>query len=222
MVDQIGSVFKTTTASEAVKTQNAFDGSVDTFLKLFLAQLKNQDPTQPFSTESMTQQTAALTQTQQTIETNKNLEKLLAAQVNSQASSVTSFVNKNINFQSKELFAGASGAEFSFDVKQSANVKVQITNSSGELVYDSTGKMDAGKSTFVWDKVGNNGITNPEGKYNIRVSTQDSGGKYNEIPVSVKGLVSGVDFTNNGEPTLVIGSGVNKINVTLDKVAYVS
>jgi flagellar basal-body rod modification protein FlgD len=222
MVTQIGSIFKTTTDTTTAKTQSAFDGSVDTFLQLFMAQLKNQDPTQPFSTESMTQQMSMLTQTQQSIQSNKNLEQLIASNANSQASAVTSLVNKDVSFRSSSLYASDTGAEFNFEIPTATTVKVQITNQAGDLVYDSTGKMDAGKSTFVWDRIGNNGVANPVGKYNIKVSTLGANSKYTEVPVTVKGKVTGVDFTTNGDPTLIIGSGANKLSVTLDKVGYVS
>lgn len=225
MVSQIGSIFQTATTdtSGSKATQNAFDGNVDTFLQLFMAQLKNQDPTQPFSTESMTQQMSMLTQTQQSIETNKKLEELIAANGNSQASALSGFINKQVSYASEEVYAGDSGAEFSFEVPDKSNVKIQISDSTGRIVYSQTGTMEAGKSTFGWDRTGNDGSVYPTGKYKISVSKQTKAtDNFSALETIVKGKVSGVDFTNNGEPSLVIGTGADKVIIDLSKVAFVS
>ncbi|MFD1328444.1 flagellar hook assembly protein FlgD [Mycoplana ramosa] len=49
----------------------------ESFLKLLVAQLKNQDPTEPMDPTQQMAQLATFSQVEQTIKTNKNLESLL-------------------------------------------------------------------------------------------------------------------------------------------------
>lgn len=60
----------------------------DTFLKLLIAQMRNQDPTDPMDSTEQIAQLATFSQVEQTIQTNKNLETLIQSSLLSQAGSV--------------------------------------------------------------------------------------------------------------------------------------
>ncbi|ABR59140.1 flagellar hook assembly protein FlgD [Sinorhizobium medicae] len=74
-------------------TESAGDASAATlnyesFLKLLVAQMKNQDPTQPMDATQQIAQLATFSQVEQTIKTNKNLESLLQRTSLSEADAV--------------------------------------------------------------------------------------------------------------------------------------
>jgi len=84
MVDAVGS--STSTSSGYVPTVTGADAGTDStsatlnyesFLKLLVAQMKNQDPTEPMDASQQMAQLATFSQVEQTIKTNKNLESLL-------------------------------------------------------------------------------------------------------------------------------------------------
>lgn len=60
----------------------------DTFLKLLIAQMQNQDPTDPMDATEQVSQLATFSQVEQTIETNKNLESLIQSSMLSQAGTI--------------------------------------------------------------------------------------------------------------------------------------
>ncbi|MNL27270.1 Basal-body rod modification protein FlgD [compost metagenome] len=60
----------------------------ESFLKLLVAQMKNQDPTQPMDATQQIAQLATFSQVEQTIKTNKNLESLLQRTSLSEADAV--------------------------------------------------------------------------------------------------------------------------------------
>ena len=60
----------------------------DSFLKLLVAQMKNQDPTQPMDSTQQIAQLATFSQVEQTIKTNTNLESLLQRTSLSEANAV--------------------------------------------------------------------------------------------------------------------------------------
>nr|WP_310412664.1 flagellar hook assembly protein FlgD [Mycoplana sp. BE70] len=60
----------------------------ESFLKLLVAQLKNQDPTEPMDPTQQMAQLATFSQVEQTIKTNKNLESMLQRTALQEANSV--------------------------------------------------------------------------------------------------------------------------------------
>ncbi|WEX78048.1 flagellar hook assembly protein FlgD [Sinorhizobium numidicum] len=60
----------------------------ESFLKLLVAQMKNQDPTEPMDATQQIAQLATFSQVEQTIKTNKNLESLLQRTSLSEADAV--------------------------------------------------------------------------------------------------------------------------------------
>ena len=82
-----------TGAGNSPPTQNtsaADAASLDynTFLKLLLAQLKNQDPTKPMDSTEYMSQLASFSNVEQSIQTNTKLDSLLTTQALSQAESL--------------------------------------------------------------------------------------------------------------------------------------
>jgi flagellar basal-body rod modification protein FlgD len=82
----------TTTASTTTSssTTDAASASLnyDSFLKLLVAQMKNQDPTEPMDSSEQMAQLATFSQVEQTIKTNTNLESLLQRTSLSEANAV--------------------------------------------------------------------------------------------------------------------------------------
>lgn len=70
-----------TSSSSSSSTSTSTLGSLnsDTFLKLMLAELKNQDPTSPMDTGQYMSQLASFTQVEQATKTNTKLDTMLSA-----------------------------------------------------------------------------------------------------------------------------------------------
>lgn len=89
---QVTSATQTTLTSQS--TENASSGSTtgkldyDAFLKLLVAELKNQDPTKPMDSAQYIGQLASFSNVEQSIKLNTKLDKLIAAQAASQAESL--------------------------------------------------------------------------------------------------------------------------------------
>jgi len=68
------------------KSKTAVD--YDSFLKLLIAQMKNQDPTQPMDSTQYVAQLATFSQVEQTVQSNAKLDQILQSSALSQADSV--------------------------------------------------------------------------------------------------------------------------------------
>ncbi|WEZ84393.1 flagellar hook assembly protein FlgD [Rhizobium sp. 32-5/1] len=81
-VNPIQGTIPQSTADLAAKAPTSNDAAkanlnYDSFLKLLVAQMKNQDPTEPMDSAQQIAQLATFSQVEQTIKTNTNLESLL-------------------------------------------------------------------------------------------------------------------------------------------------
>lgn len=79
---------QTASTAASSKAASALNVDYNTFLKLLIAQMKNQDPTNPMDATQQVSQLATFSQVEQTIQTNKNLESLISSSVLSEAGSI--------------------------------------------------------------------------------------------------------------------------------------
>ena len=91
----VDSVSKSTAASNpwanaGASTKDTDKASVnyDSFLKLLIAQMKNQDPTSPMDASEQISQLASFSQVEQTIQTNNHLKSMLQAEALTRAGDI--------------------------------------------------------------------------------------------------------------------------------------
>lgn len=84
-VDMTTSLPPTATAASA-KSKATVD--YNSFLRLLIAQMKNQDPTQPMDSTQYVSQLATFSQVEQTVQTNSKLDQILQASALAQADSI--------------------------------------------------------------------------------------------------------------------------------------
>ncbi len=89
-MDVASTTSTTTTAAGAAKAASSVAAKLnaDTFLTLFMEQLKNQDPTKPMDSTEYISQLATLSQVEQATQTNKKLDSLLSSSFLDQAESI--------------------------------------------------------------------------------------------------------------------------------------
>ncbi len=83
--------------------QNQLQGTQSEFLKLFMAQLQNQDPMNPKDGSDMVAQLAQMSGVEQQTQTNTELTQLLAAQSSTSNASLSSLVGRQCNAERRRL-----------------------------------------------------------------------------------------------------------------------
>ncbi|TLX08939.1 flagellar hook assembly protein FlgD [Rhizobium sp. MHM7A] len=86
-VDATSKVTNSTSTNSPSSAQSKATMNYDNFLQLLIAQMKNQDPTDPMDASEQVAQLATFSQVEQTIHTNTKLDTLLASSSLTQASS---------------------------------------------------------------------------------------------------------------------------------------
>ncbi len=211
------------TQGQLDKQQLAND--LDDFLTLLLVQLENQDPTEPMDANQFTEQIVQLSGVEQSINTNTNLEKLIALQETTFNSDLISLTGRRVEIKGSrlelnELADGSTSASMAYklpdDVKDIDKVFVQVFDDAGNPVFTGEGTTTAGRNTVTWDGLNNDGEQVPAGLYNVVVSTRTHDGNVENIDAFVGGTVEGVNLAAE-TPTLVI----NGQEVTLEEVNFI-
>ncbi len=223
-MEGIGSAFNIGKGSSAAASKSLFEDNSRLYLSLFLTQLKNQDPTAPFDTAQMTEQLAQLNSSEQLIDINSNLETLIATNNSSQASSLATFINKDVKYLSDEVYSdGSSLNEITYNLDKSySKTTIEIRDEAGKLINKTEGEAIKGQHSIFWDGSSSEGLPVVPGNYNVRIFGENTNGTFDDISTMVSGTVTGVDFSRSSEPILTIGAGDGRKDIELKNVAAVS
>lgn len=124
----------------------------DRFLKLFIAQLSNQDPMNPLDNAQMTTQMAQINTVTGIQQVNQTLKSLAEQFGMGQALQGASLVGRQVLAQGNALAVDGTQAQGSFSLSQPAdNVRVGILSTAGELLGTlDMGPRSAGMHHFNW------------------------------------------------------------------------
>jgi len=209
------SVSKNPAASNADKIFNP-DSQLDkdAFMKLFLTQLKLQDPTDPMDTDKMLEQTAYLS----TMEMNNNMQKTLdnlsnVLSATSQFSTLSS-IGKMADTGNRYVNITDEDKNVNFDLYFGKNItsgNVIIKDKNGNIVK--TFPLEAhtkGVLNFEWDLIGNNGKRVPSDSYEVTAEYTTPDGKTLSTALGAYPIES-VRF-ENGKPFAKLGSNYLPFN----------
>ena len=181
----------------------------DMFMKLFVAQLKNQDPLKPMSDKDSAAQLAQFSQLEQMANMTKMMEGVVSSIKQSLTVQASTFIGKSV------LAAGNTVAKNGDDVsgvnldipKGMASVRINIHDSAGNIIKTVEMKdPQPGKKDFKWDGTDHSGKSMGDGQYKISVVAEDKSGKKYLIETKVEGKVKGVEVVK-GEAMLVLENG---------------
>ncbi|HEY4805948.1 MAG TPA: flagellar hook assembly protein FlgD [Paraburkholderia sp.] len=191
-----------------------------TFLQLLVAQLQNQDPTNPMDSSQMTSQLAQINTVSGIQQLNTSLTSLstqLSAGQNAQAA---------LLIGSSVLAAGSSATVSSGTAPQLgvkltsavSDVKLTITNSAGQVVntFD-LGAQSAGTVPVTWNGKDSSGNTVADGTYTV-TATATTNGQSATATALVASKVDGVVQQSDGTAGLSLANGKT---VALSSVAAI-
>jgi flagellar basal-body rod modification protein FlgD len=197
------------TTSTSNLSRSTIADNFDTFLNILTTQLKNQNPLDPLDTNQFTQQLVQFTGVEQQLKTNDFLEALLLNTQTSYRADAVSYIGKQVTASGETAELKDGGALWAYNAEANvANATVTIKNSAGSVVYTETGSLNAGAGSFLWDGIGTDGSTRPDGIYTIEIKGTNLAGNTVKVSTSSIGIVTAVDFSGS-EPMLTVGK--NKV-----------
>lgn len=191
------------------------------FLKLMVAQVKNQDPMQPQPNGEFLSQLAQFSTNDGITKMQGSLQQLASSLQSNQALQASALVGRKVMVNSNQLQLGNEGeVKAAMDVPPGLdNARAMVFSSSGELVKTiQLGRPNPGFFQFNWDGTGDNNQRLAAGGYKIEVH-----GTYEGAERSLKTLTSAnvdsVSLGQNGEGLKLNVAGVGPI--TLDEVRQI-
>lgn len=201
------------TAAAAGTTKSAAD-TRDQFMKMLLAQLKNQDPTNPMDNAQMTSQLAQISTVQGIEQLNATMTKFTAAYGGkTRATDSVGLIGQNVLSAGTTVTLGenaTSGIPAGVSMPSAVDaLKVELVDAAGNVVdARDFGKRDAGTVTFQWDGKDANDKALPAGTYTMRV-TASADGKPVTVSTLTTAQVLGVTDDGSGGTQVLLAGGTS-------------
>ena len=191
----------------------------ETFLGLLVAQIQNQDPLEPMDATQFVSQIATLTQVEQSVNMNAQLEQLRSSLALTASMSEASLIGRTVSVPADTINLHAVGmpVAFGYELEGTAStVGAVITDASGNVVRTieqlptTTGVINE----VVWDGLDAYGQPAPAGTYRMSLTAEDATGGYNTFvrdTVDSVSYVGGQQFLNLAGGTMARSGDIVKI-----------
>lgn len=171
----------TTTANANAKAAGLTSAAdqEDRFMKLLVAQMKNQDPLNPMDNAQMTSQVAQINTVGGIEKLNTTVASLLSAFQAVQAQSAMQLPGRSVLVAGQSLTLADGSATGGVDLAgDAADVRVDILDAAGQVVRTlPLGKGGAGVRSFTWDGKAADGSQLADGTWRMRVTATSAQGK---------------------------------------------
>ncbi len=211
----VAPVSSTTPAADSSALSSALGSSQtlgkDDFLKLLVAQLKNQDPLAPQDNTQFVSQLAQFSSLEAAMGTNTRLDSITSQNQGLANTEVVSLVGKTATVKGSLVTAAGSGiaVPVSFTLSgASATTNVSIQDSTGKVVRTMPiGARSPGLVRVNWDGKDDHGNIMPAGTYAVSVQAKTDDGSTVSVAQETTGLVKSVAF-DKGYPVLTLANGM--------------
>lgn len=181
----------------------------DAFFKLMMAQLKNQDPTNPLQPHEMSAQLANFSSLEQMTNINQTLTEMKNGQKPTEQFQALSLIGKAVAGDSSKLTRAVGDKEHDFKFSlpgDASDVTIRLRNADGEVVrsYDLK-NLKKGDNKITWNGENDKGVKSPAGDYQFFVEAKNSGGGKLSVKTDFEGTITGINYTPEG-PVLLIGN----------------
>ena len=225
MNDSTNSGVASTSSGSSLTGSSASDLQ-SSFLTLLVAQLKNQDPTNPLQNNELTTQLAQISTVSGIEKLNTTLGAISGQIDNSQSLQASTLIGHGVMIPGTTILAGTGTEEgatitttpVGVELQQAADkVTATITDKDGKVVRTiNIGELKAGVHTFTWDGTLEDGTSAPNGSYNVAITASNGSTQLVAQPLQFA-LVQGV-IRSNGGNTLDLGTYGT---TTLDEVRQI-
>jgi flagellar basal-body rod modification protein FlgD len=208
LLDTMNGASSSTNSTSSTSGTSAADLQ-NTFLQLLVAQLKNQDPTNPLDSSQMTSQLAQISTVQGISQLNTSLSSLSSQLAAGQQSQAALLIGSTVLAPGNSISV-ASGKAGAFGVTLANNVsdlQVVVKNSAGTIVNTiDLGKQSAGTIPVGWTPTDTAGNTLPDGTYTI-TATGTINGQQATATTLTGATVESVVTQSTGTAGLVLSNG---------------
>lgn len=181
----------------------------DAFFKLMLAQMKNQDPTNPLKPHEMSAQLANFSSLEQMTNINQTLTEMKNGQKPTEQFQALSLIGKAVAGDSAKIVRnkGDKDHEIRFTLPQpSSEVELKIRNSAGDVVRTyKVNNAKAGENRVTWNGLDDKTNAAMADEYTVFIEAKSGNGQKMAVKTEFEGVITGVNYTPEG-PVLLVGN----------------
>ncbi|ACS85327.1 flagellar hook assembly protein FlgD [Musicola paradisiaca] len=197
-----------TTTSSTSSTGSSSSDLQNEFMTLLVAQLQNQDPTDPMDNSQLTTQLAQISMLSGIEEINTTLGSITSQLDTNEMLQASTLIGNGVLIEGNSITVGDDSSTTAFGVEldsAATSVVVTIKDSSGNTVRTvDLGSQSAGIQTYSWDGTNDSGTAVDAGSYTYTVTaTSSSGSTVTATPLKYA-LVYGVN-TDSSDAVLNLG-----------------
>lgn len=174
---EINSINNVAPQSSSGVASSKFNEDFNSFLLLLTAQLQNQDPMAPMDSTQFVSQLSQLSQVEQSIKANTNLESIIGKlQADSNKSDIA-LLGRSVQTYSSRIVLHEGNSDFLFSLSEnSEELTVKVKDEDGNLVKTFTQlPTTSGRLHEVnWDGKGDSGTPMANGIYQIEISAKNA------------------------------------------------
>ena len=179
----------------------------ESFMKLLLAQLKNQDPTSPMESHDMAAQLAQSSSLESLKNIDSSIQDLSKSQNPNLDFDALKLIGKSVESDSSKVFRNSfeDTHDIEFGLMADAEkVNVKIKDAAGNIVKDlDLGITKKGQNKFAWNGQLEDGSKAKPGDYRVEFSAVQNNGQKLAVGTKRKGTISGVNFTSSGAMLMI-------------------
>ncbi|MPS48436.1 flagellar hook assembly protein FlgD [Methylobacillus sp.] len=192
------SLLSSMNGSGANNNTSAISETQDRFMKLLIAQMKNQDPLNPMDNAEVTSQMAQLSTVTGIEKMNASLSTFISSMQATQALQASSLIGNTVLVEGNSTYLapaeteGESAAYFGVELPIGADkLTVNIKNGAGNVVKTITvTNQPAGISSLGWNGYGDDGTKLPDGRYTIEATATTGNSSVASTPLSYEQVMS--------------------------------
>ncbi|OWU83184.1 hypothetical protein ATO6_20300 [Oceanicola sp. 22II-s10i] len=208
-IETITNTTATTATGASATSLNKLSGDYNSFLKLLTAQISNQDPLKPMDSTTFVTQLAQLSQVEQSVTTNANLESI--AQQLSGVGSLAGLglLGRDVVAPSNMITTDGNGGPVHYRLAAPANsVTLTIRDAQGSIVrvLKELPSSDGTLNRADWDGMDYEGAPVPDGIYSAELEALDNEGNVIASQAYTKAKVERLSFSQ-GIATLELANG---------------
>lgn len=180
----------------------------DAFFKLMLAQLKNQDPSNPLKNHEMAAQLAQFSTLEQMTNVNSTLKEMKAGNKPIEQFQALNLIGKQVGGDSSKLARTDLDKDHDFRFKLPSDVNsatIKVINSKGAPIREYTfNLLKEGDNKITWNGEDEKGVKAKPGDYQFQIEAVGTNGQKVQVQTEFEGIVSGMSFSPEG-PILQVG-----------------
>ena len=203
-------------AAGAVPVNPKSEMGKDTFLKLLVAELKNQDPQDPMQAREMVAQLAQLSSVEKLSAIDTKLADLEAGNTATATLQSAALIGRSVTADTRRLtLTNTANPTGTYNLELASDEgRVMVRDAAGNVVRTiALGAQRAGQHTFLWDGKSDDGMRVPSADYTFDVAAKSGG-----IPVpattAITGVVNEVTYENGVPQVVVAGAHIPVGDVT--------